>query len=396
MEQSLAKRIASVLQRLSSADSPEAEEAVYELECLGDAAIPEMIRFLGDPHVNARVRCQLMDFIASAKQKKYAVPAIPELVRLLDPEMAGSECARSASSALSRIGEPSVDPLLAWAHGRDLILRTRLGEMFMDSNADMRVHVLRCYRRCQLLPPVDIRAEIDVLQDDVQPPYLRRQAAATSLFFSLWTDSDRRIAIIREGLQDSEDPHQAEYLEAIKRHGTQASILAPSIEPFLQSDHLLCQLAIKTYGAIGGASHEAIMRIQTCLETSPDKEVRQAAALTLGPIALSNSHALAALSRALEDQDKYVQQQACRMLGRAGRQAAGWIAQIEALARLGPCVPGALANIGTPEAIAALWRVYNVGRGEDGDRARRMDQQLLYECARAELRNLGEIKAPEE
>lgn len=390
MDQSFPEEIAAVYGRLSSRDTEEAKRAADELVHFGLVALPNMIRALGDPSTNSEARGQLL-WRMNDLLKEQTAPAIPELLRFLDPATAGSECASYARLALASIGEQALPPLLAWARKWETIVRQQLAEMFKEGDANVQVKVLQCYRRFAGRPGIEVYSEFELLQDEDHPPHLRRQAAATSLYFSLRSSTDQRLAIIREGLEDSEDPHHGEYLDAIKRHGTQASILAPSIEPFMQPDNALCQLAIETYGAIGGASSGAVERLMRCLATSSDTEVRRAAAEGLGRIALSNPDALTMLSRALEDQDEYVQRTACRMLGRTGNQAAACIPDIEALARLGPCVPEALASIGTPDAVAALRRIYDACQQH---RFKELiyshGEEWLCKAARRELSRLGE------
>jgi HEAT repeat protein len=390
MDQSFPEEIAAVYERLSSSDSEEAKRAADELVHFGLEALPNVIRALGDPSTNSEAHGQLL-WRMDDLLKEQTASAIPELLRFLDPATVGSECASYARLALASIGEQALAPLLAWARKWETIVRLQLGEMFKAGDADMQVKVLQCYRKFARRPGVEVYREFELLQDEDHPPHLRRQAAATSLYFSLRSSTDRRLAIIREGLQDSEDPYHWEYLDTIKRHGTKANILAPSIEPFMQRDNPLCQLAIETYGAIGGASSGAIKRLTTCLETSSDEEVRKAATEGLGRIAPSNSDALKTLFRALQDQDAYIQGTACRMLGRMGNQAAACIPDIEALARLGPCVPEALASIGTPEAIAALRRIYDACQQHRfNELLYPHDEEELGKAAHQELSRLGE------
>lgn len=268
------------------------------------------------------------------------------------------------------------------------IAHRQLSDELAVENSDKRLLAAPCFRAEVLRPSV---RDILTLEEDVaraKDLRLRRQSAATLLACGE-AHSDGVLETLSKALADPEDPCRDQYLLAAQRGGYWSAPLLPVIAQYLRSDDSHCKLAIKTIVAIGVTTDEIVDRLLVCLKTARDHDVRCAAADALGDLTPQKTEVVTALVEALNVWD--LGQHACQALGNMGDMAASVVPDIEAAVHLGFRVPEALARIRTPEAIAALWRLYNEGGDGYGDHVGRTEGQDLYDRAHAELRNLGEI-----
>ena len=234
--------------------------------------------------------------------------------------------------------------------------QSQLDQELSAEDSESRLLATRSYRAQELGPGIwGIRAlaERVVRAEDFR---LRRQSAATLLACGEAT-SDDVLETVRQGLLDPEDPSRDGYLVAAQRGGYWSAPLIPAIVNYLRPDDRLCQRAIETIAAIGVATDEAVDRLIDCLQRGKDSQVREAAAEALGRLAPPRPDVVAALVAALNDSE--AGEAACHALGTMRQAAAAAIPAIEAAMHLGYRVAEALARIRTPEAIAALWRLYN-------------------------------------
>lgn len=264
------------------------------------------------------------------------------------------------------------------------------------SNPTELVAALRAFRTLEMRPRVAARREISEILWGDGPAELRRQAATTELYFGGYDASDRALELVREGLEDPEDSHHLEYLQALARRGAGAFPIADCIDPLIDASHPLCLEAMKTLTAIGRCSERAVERLIGCLQSADDMNIRYGAAMALSLPATQSLAVREALARALSDEQRMVREMACRALGRTGSLAAPWVESIAAQLSVGPAVPEALGRIGTPAAIAALHAV-RLACGEDAKLARA--GKLLYRAeteleVTRQLRRLGEDVSP--
>jgi HEAT repeat protein len=269
--------------------------------------------------------------------------------------------------------------------------QSQLDQELSAEDSESRLLATRSYRAQELGPGVwGIRAlaEQVVHAEDFR---LRRQSAATLLACGEAT-SDDVLETVRQGLLDPEDPSRDGYLVAAQRGGYWSAPLIPAIVNYLRPDDRLCQRAIETIAAIGVATDEAVDRLIDCLQRGKDSQVREAAAKALGRLAPPRPDVVAALVAALNDSE--AGEAACHALGAMRQAAAAAIPDIEAAVHHGYRVPESLARIRTPQAIAALWRLYHTGYGGYGDHVSRTDQQDLYDRTCSELIKLGELPDP--
>lgn len=222
---------------------------------------------------------------------------------------------------------------------------------------------------------------------------LRRQAAATLLVAvkdGAWDVKHRVIVTLSQALSDPDDPARAQYLAAAQSAGSRAMALAPAILPLVRPDEALCELAIRAIAAIRTNNEVAVRALLNCLRNSVDSGVRSAAAFALGELGEGSPEVVDALVEALGDSETgWVASEALGSIGPAANSA---VPALHAAAELGHKGPEALARIGTPDAIAALWSIRN-GYPHDVvlDHIGRTAAQDRYDRAGAELRRLGEL-----
>jgi HEAT repeat protein len=267
------------------------------------------------------------------------------------------------------------------------IAQSQLDQDLKTQDSEIQLLATRSYRAPELRPGKQAIWHLTSQVTRSKDFRLRRQSAATLLTCGQAT-ADGVLETLQKALADPEDPCRDQYLMAAQRGGYWSVSLLPGIAQYIRPGDRHCKLAIETVATIGMATDEVVDRLIVCLKTAKDDDVRCAAADALGELAPPKTEVITALIEALDGW--FVGDNACQALGKLRNVAASAVPHIEAAVHLGYRVPEALARIRTPDAIAALWRLYNIGYGGYGDHVGRTDQQDLFDRADAELRNLGE------
>ena len=405
------------------------------------SVVSVLIPFLQEPDGGLRIRvCEILESKSGFdEQSEPAALALIELLGQSDPYVRAA-----AARALGKIGEVALQLLLPLLKSENSVVRTAsisaisecavrhstltrtgnggifslLSDMLADADSSVRIAAAvgmqraataiaklqldqelraedpegqllatRSYRAPELRPGKQAIWDLTSRVTHSKDLRLRRQSAATLLACGSAT-TDGVLETLQKALADPEDPCRDQYLTAAQRGGYWSVPLLPTIAQYVSSDERLAALAIETVAIIGVATDDIVYRLITCLKTAKDARVREAAAEALGQLAPAKTEVVTALVDALNDSE--AGHAACHALGKLEAAAASAVPAIKAAVHLGYRVPEALARIRTPDAIAALWRLYNIGYGGYGDHVGRTDQQDLFDRADAELRNLGE------
>ena len=86
--------------------------AANELASIGVDALPTLIAALDEPRAAQHVHQAVIDAIKYFKLGVVAAPAIPSIMRYLNPDILHGGCTVEAACALASIGEPAVLPAL--------------------------------------------------------------------------------------------------------------------------------------------------------------------------------------------------------------------------------------------------------------------------------------------
>ena len=86
--------------------------AANELASIGVDALPTLIAALDEPRAAQHVHQAVLDAIDYFKLGVVAAPAIPSIMRYLNPDILHGGCTVEAACALASIGEPAVLPAL--------------------------------------------------------------------------------------------------------------------------------------------------------------------------------------------------------------------------------------------------------------------------------------------
>lgn len=413
-----------------------------------DRVVQELVALLAEPDGDLRIRiCDVLQHRTTRDESGLIIPALIELLKTTD-----SHVRAAAARALGHAGEMALPKLLSLAHTNEATVRAAslhaiaecvvrypstvrgdnagvwdtLTHKLEDGHSIVRTAAAVALQRAatavagaQLTGEIteDIGCEDQLLAirgylvEPLRPGWsatralayrvaghrdlrLRRMSAAALLACGE-AASDGVLDTMRQALADPEDPNRDVYLVAAQRGGYWSAPLLPVIAFYLRPLDPLCATAIESVAAIGIVTDEVVDGLIDCLQRSQDAQVREAAAEALGRLAPPQPRVIDALVSALHDDP--AGRIACEALGKMRGAAANAAKDIEAVAYLGHWVPEALARIGTPEAIAALWRIYNDwNHWEYDDRSSRSAWQDLYDRAHAELCRLGELPDPGE
>jgi HEAT repeat protein len=297
-----------------------AAEALANIGPSAEAAVPALVAGLADPYADGRkaVAACLARIGAAAE------PAIPALLPLLADRDSGVR--EAAALALEKIGPKTVPALIETVQTRDVRrLKAWIASMIKTSQWLTRPG----YESIAIDYPKAWSslhwAAYDIMEE--RACLEAAQEAALQVLGKFGPAASAAVPTIVQALADPNPAIKVAGIQALGRIGPEAKSAVPNLVPILVHGSKLARtvaavallnidLNWASDSAVAEAIAGAIPVLIDVVESSGDRETRQSAAKALGLIGREAKAAIPALTRALEDKDRRIQDEAAKALAK--------------------------------------------------------------------------------